>query len=240
MKIPAIFGKTPLRFNKALAPPVMFEVDALRLPSFTEYAATGADSVPLTFFAHFWLELCEGSKHMIGTDNKLDIRYEGDGIAAITSWTCRTYMPDGLPYEMLPFINGDYERQGASDELQARGSVAVALLKTLYLVHQVYDQAAADKPKLPASPTMWVNPPDVGALRIAAERVGDTVRYVPLTQETYTRTRDEMHSDEPAYRKREHDVRGHWRTYRSGRRVWVREHTRGDASLGRVTRVITI
>jgi hypothetical protein len=32
--------------------------------------------------------------------------------------------------------------------------------------------------------------------------------------------------------KRLHDVRGHWRTYRSGTRVWIRSHQRGDESLG--------
>lgn len=32
--------------------------------------------------------------------------------------------------------------------------------------------------------------------------------------------------------KRLHDVRGHWRTYRSGNRVWIRSHQRGDESLG--------
>jgi hypothetical protein len=34
--------------------------------------------------------------------------------------------------------------------------------------------------------------------------------------------------------KREHDVRSHFRTLKSGRRVVVRAHQRGDASLGRV------
>ena len=35
-------------------------------------------------------------------------------------------------------------------------------------------------------------------------------------------------------RHREHEVRGHWRTYKSGRRVWVSPHRRGDASIGKV------
>jgi hypothetical protein len=40
-------------------------------------------------------------------------------------------------------------------------------------------------------------------------------------------------------RKRRHGVRGHWRNYRDAqgnvvRRVWVNDHERGDASLGRV------
>jgi hypothetical protein len=40
-------------------------------------------------------------------------------------------------------------------------------------------------------------------------------------------------------RKREHDVIGHWRTYKSGARVFVKPHKRGDPSLGRVTKLLT-
>lgn len=39
-------------------------------------------------------------------------------------------------------------------------------------------------------------------------------------------------------RVRNHPVRGHWRTLKSGRLVWVRAHRRGDASLGVITRVV--
>lgn len=35
-------------------------------------------------------------------------------------------------------------------------------------------------------------------------------------------------------RKRAHKVRGHWRHYKTGERVWIDEHQRGDASLGYV------
>lgn len=44
--------------------------------------------------------------------------------------------------------------------------------------------------------------------------------------------------DGSVIRKRQHEVRGHWRTYRdreSGevkRKVWIAEHNRGDPSLG--------
>lgn len=74
-------------------------------------------------------------------------------------------------------------------------------------------------------------------------RVGDTVRYEAITDiaahsinsRTYTKP------EEPSgIRKKEHDVRGHWRHYPSGAKVWVRAHRRGDPSLGSVTKVITI
>lgn len=40
-------------------------------------------------------------------------------------------------------------------------------------------------------------------------------------------------------RKKEHDVIGHYRTYKSGVKVFVRPHKRGDPSLGTVTSVFT-
>lgn len=40
-------------------------------------------------------------------------------------------------------------------------------------------------------------------------------------------------------RKKEHDVVGHYRQYKSGVKVFVRPHKRGDPSLGRVTSVFT-
>ena len=40
-------------------------------------------------------------------------------------------------------------------------------------------------------------------------------------------------------RKKEHEVVGHWRHYKSGAKVWVRPHKRGDPDLGRITSVIS-
>lgn len=40
-------------------------------------------------------------------------------------------------------------------------------------------------------------------------------------------------------RVRDHPVRGHWRNLGQGRRIWVRSHRRGDASLGSVSRMIS-
>lgn len=75
----------------------------------------------------------------------------------------------------------------------------------------------------------------------AWEREGDTLRYAPVTdiRSVSGLTRPYERPAEPSgIRMREHDVRGHWRTFPSGVRVWVRPHKRGDADLGRVTRVI--
>jgi hypothetical protein len=36
--------------------------------------------------------------------------------------------------------------------------------------------------------------------------------------------------------KRLHDVRGHFRRLRDGRRVWVKSHKRGNKELGTITK----
>jgi hypothetical protein len=74
-------------------------------------------------------------------------------------------------------------------------------------------------------------------------RQGDTLRFARAeslaSAAGHARHRDyqrpEQHS---GIRVREHEVRGYWRTYASGVRVWVRPHKRGNADLGRVTRII--
>ena len=39
---------------------------------------------------------------------------------------------------------------------------------------------------------------------------------------------------------RQHERRGHWRTYRSGKRVWVKNCVVGDPSLGHVKHAYVI
>ena len=72
------------------------------------------------------------------------------------------------------------------------------------------------------------------------EQQGETLRYVPLSSLRATvRNPDYQPPEEPSgIRKCEHDVRGHWRHYPSGARVWVRSHKRGDPELGTTTRII--
>jgi len=73
-------------------------------------------------------------------------------------------------------------------------------------------------------------------------RVGDTIRYDYLEDLASQSGNDALRGYvrpevSSGIRKREHQVRGHVRI-RNGRTIWVRSHKRGDAELGRVTRVI--
>jgi hypothetical protein len=45
---------------------------------------------------------------------------------------------------------------------------------------------------------------------------------------------------EPAFHKRQHDVIGHWRHYKSGKTAWIEGHKRGDPKLGTITRVVRL
>jgi hypothetical protein len=72
------------------------------------------------------------------------------------------------------------------------------------------------------------------------ERVRDTLRFAPFDLLARRTVRRPEEKGEPTgIRKREHEVRGHWRHYPSGNKVWIRSHTRGDPDLGTVTRVLT-
>lgn len=64
-------------------------------------------------------------------------------------------------------------------------------------------------------------------------RRGDTVRYVRAPLVRLPPQARDVQTDE-IIRRREHAVRGHWRILRSGARVWVRSHRRGDDALGTV------
>ena len=67
---------------------------------------------------------------------------------------------------------------------------------------------------------------------VVALRRGDTLRYERVPIRRAPRARDAP--AEALIRRREHEVRGHWRRLRSGEYVWVRAHARGDPELGRV------
>lgn len=40
--------------------------------------------------------------------------------------------------------------------------------------------------------------------------------------------------------RRDHEVRGHWRTYKSGKRTWIRSHRRGDETLGTIAKTYIV
>jgi hypothetical protein len=88
-------------------------------------------------------------------------------------------------------------------------------------------------------------PPESADMRVYG-KIGDTFRYerlsVAMVKKLYVPLAEpalNLDQDGPAYHKRQHEVIGHWRQYRSGRRVFIHAHKRGDPELGVVTKIYT-
>ena len=109
----------------------------------------------------------------------------------------------------------------------------------MYFSALVYIYWLSQQPKEVSVNTMTRNKTKV------FERQGDTIRYTKLDDlrtaagQATQRDYDAPEPGASGIRKCEHDVRGHWRTYKSGVRVWVKSHKRGDPELGTTTRVLT-
>lgn len=75
-------------------------------------------------------------------------------------------------------------------------------------------------------------------------KIGDTFRYERLKMDRVRRLYAKLpepaiapDNDGPAYHKRQHEVIGHWRQYKSGRRVFIHAHKRGNPELGVITKI---
>lgn len=171
-------------------------------------------------FGRWWVE-----SHHLGILSVLTDETEH----ALTVWGKRSGRQ--APFR---FCDGDLSADAYHQRFADWQKLAIAQYVRAALVLASYTETPADVSVLTGTrntPGAW-------------ERQGDSLRYVPVqslrTLSGLHRTRDYARPEDPSgIRMREHDVRGHWRTYSTGVRVWVRAHKRGDAAIGRVTRVIT-
>ena len=62
----------------------------------------------------------------------------------------------------------------------------------------------------------------------------EVVRRIWLNAQEYNTASNHKRSEIIA-RRRDHSVRGHWRKYKSGKKIWIEAHRRGDPDLGTVT-----
>lgn len=62
-----------------------------------------------------------------------------------------------------------------------------------------------------------------------AQKIAHSIVY--LGDHYYKKVAEDREEREKI-RKRQHDVAGHWRHYKNGRRVWIKSHKRGDPTLG--------
>lgn len=218
--LPPIFAARRFQIPKADVPPVVlhFTVEHLAAARDALDAKGIGELAEQIFFTHWW---CEFAGYGINVRS----REEADG-----AWHDMTvWKRNGKPFA-FSFCSDDH---AAVDGLEQRQANAVAQVQLCSNALALYTGRAAEV----SVNTLTRNAPS------AYSREGDTLRFVRLpdlaSAAGLSRQRDYERPAEPSgIRMREHDVRGHWRTYASGVRVWVRPHTRGDPDLGRVTRVI--
>ncbi len=209
--------------------------------------------IPLSFWECFWVEIKnldigDGRMNRLGILNAMTATPRDDetGLGHCTGWVGAIFDAKGRPVKSL-----DMARLASGDTTGFEDfdlAVASMLFRTLYLVDTHYGTAASDKPEALAPLTEWVDPPRPNELPPSLrmfERRKDTVTYHRMSDQDVRRSvapAPESHArdpnDEPSCRMRDHSVRGHWRTYRSGRRVWINTHRRGDPELGTVTKVL--
>jgi hypothetical protein len=211
--LPPIFSKARFDIAKKDVPAVLFRFDKDHIDDARRTIAALTEEIPLYTYAHCWMETPWTGMLVYCPD---EVRVQ------VTSW-------NNKGKRVASFWFSDFTEKGLSDlEIICKAQY----FQAAYTLHK-YTEAAAEV----SVNTLSRNAPS------AYRREGDTLRFAKLddlrSAAGQARQRDYERPDEPSgIRMREHDVRGHWRTFPSGARVWVRAHKRGDASLGRVTRVL--
>lgn len=209
--LPPIFAKVRFRLPKADVPAVLFRFTKAHIDEARASIASLTGEIPLYTYAHCWLE----------TPYLGILAYAPDE----TRVHVRSWNRDGKHPTSFSF--SDFTERGLSD---LETIVKAQYFQAAYTLH-LYTERAAEV----SANTSTRNAPSAYA------REGDTLKFARMADlaSAAGQARGYERPAEPSgIRMREHDVRGHWRTFRSGVRVWVRPHKRGDAELGRVTRVV--
>lgn len=218
--LPPIFAKARFQMPNDMLPAVVFQMSREREAEADRIIAENDErDTRIEHFGRWWVE----SQHL-GILSVLTDETEH----ALTVWGKRSGRQPAFRFQDSD-LSADAYHQRFTDWQK----LAIAQYVRAALVLASYTEAPADVSVLTGTrnaPGAW-------------ERQGDSLRYVPVhslrTLSGLHRARDYQRPDEQSgIRMREHDVRGHWRTYSTGVRVWVRPHKRGDAEIGCVTRVI--
>lgn len=211
--LPPIFSKVRFRLPKVDMPPVLFRFTKEHIDHARATIAALTEEIPLYTYTHCWLETpWLGILAYCPDETRVHVR----------AWNSKGKHPTS-------FWFSDFTEKGLSD---LETIVKAQYFQAAYTLH-----IHTERPAEVSVNTLTRNSPR------AYRREGDTLRFTQLADLASAAGQARQRGYEPpaepsGIRMREHDVRGHWRTYASGVRVWVRPHTRGDPDLGRVTRVI--
>lgn len=245
-KLPPIFKKVRLRLPKHHIPPLVFYIDdevERQMPSISGLRSQYGDDgdLPMTVFEHLWVELSNGAflfKVMEIFDRPIPQRTFIDTRVQVSTFDQRGEFCDTFTFDTIDPLNtikGNPVLDTApNSELQRARHI---ILGEFYRISNFIAQLE-NLPAEISTNTRTRNRPAI------FQRQGDTIRYARLEElkssAGHQAQRDYVPPDEPSgIKKREHSVIGHWRTYRSGVKVWVKPHKRGDPELGKVTRVLS-
>jgi hypothetical protein len=213
-KLPPIFGKARSHIARSDTPAVLFQFSKEHIDAARKQIADLKDEVPLFTYAHCWMETpFLGILAYCPDDQRVNVRAWNRNGKLVGNFSFCEFTDRGLT-DLETVIKAQY-------------------FQAAFTLH-IHTESAAE---------VSVNTLSRNAPR-AYRKEGNTLRFVPIadlaTAAGHARQRDYVRPDEPSgIRMREHDVRGHWRTFPSGARVWVKPHRRGDPELGRVTRVVS-
>jgi hypothetical protein len=215
MKLPPIFAKNRFSIPKDKQPPVIIRLELADVENAIKYIREAPDdqNLNLKIWPHLWLEGPHVGMLVINHD---------ENSSTVYCWTYRHKKPT------KHLFNEDINQDGdklfkVTKAMFYQGMVALHLLTE-------EEAEVSVNTKTRNKPRFWL-------------KEKDGIRYAPISSlasmSGQSAQRGYVPPDQPSgIKMREHDVRGHWRTYSSGIRVWVRSHKRGDPELGRVTRVI--
>jgi hypothetical protein len=192
----------------------------------------------LHFWKNFWLELPYGSAPRKPIKMALHCILLDEDNPDFGNIFVHVYNQDG--HSRGRFLMRDHwlaERANPTAEETAYEGFSACIAYTLhYLTLRGHEEAAGG-----------VRPQPKGRRIEYYGKVGDTFRYERISLDEVRRhavfTANGKRPDEDSksmYHKRQHDVAGHWRQYKSGKRVFVRAHKRGDPTLGIVTKVYRV
>lgn len=212
-KLPPIFSKVRFRISREDTPPVIFQFSKEHIDEARGQIANLKDEVPLYTYSHCWMETPYlGILAYCPDEQRVHIR----------AWNRDGKLSGNFSFK-------DFTERGLTD---LETVIKAQYFQAAFTLH-LHTERPADMSVVTASR----NAPK------SYRREGDTLRYVRISDIAsaagLARLRDYQRPEDPSgIRMREHEVRGHWRTFSSGMRVWVRPHKRGDPDLGRVTRVV--
>lgn len=222
-RLPPVFAARRLALPPATVPPIVIHFSEEHLSKARDALdeISKGKTAQQLFYRHWWCEFGKTGLLCLSTD-------QGDALLHDIT----IFKRKGQPYRFR-HRHDDQNTPDLLDRLPPIQGTAIAVLQLCTYALHLFSNAP-----LRRSSTDTL----IRAAPAAYRQEGDTLRFTRLHSlaeahcpaDTYERPRDPS-----GIKMRAHDVRGHWRTYKSGIRVWVRSHTRGDPALGRVQRIIT-